>query len=159
MTRTGAVPEPPGPGLSRVSGHNVGRAAARGAVLLPVGAPEPAKHFDAKGPFWRPFLKGTQLTPERRADIEAKLREVNDLVVASHGSFEQVCDRLKKVQDVVPLASGDGVSIEAVPGRLFDLLAKAQINLGTTTGAKIRSGATAKAHKALSIDAVLGVSR
>lgn len=35
------------------------------------------------------------------------------------------------------MASGDAVSIEAVPGRMFDLLAKAQISLGTTTGAKI----------------------
>lgn len=96
-----------------------------------------AKHFDAKGQFWRPFLKDSQLTPEKREDIEAKLREVNDLVVQSHTSFEQARDRLKKLQDVVPIARGDVVSIEAVPGRLFDMLAKAQVNLGTATGAKV----------------------
>lgn len=110
-----------------------------------------ARHFDAKGPFWRPFLKDSQLTPERRADIEAKLREVNDLVVSSHGSFEQVRDRLKKVQDVVPMASGDVVSIEAVPGRLFDLLAKAQINLGTTTGAKVPVGRHGEGTQSLAV--------
>jgi len=110
-----------------------------------------ARHFDAKGPFWRPFLKDSQLTPEQRAEIEAKLREVNDLVVSSHGSFEQARDRLKKVQDVIPMGSGDAVSIEAVPGRLFDLLAKAQINLGTTTGAKIPVGRHGEGTQSLAV--------
>lgn len=96
-----------------------------------------AHHFDARGQFWRPFLKGTQLPVKKKTEIEQKLREVNDLVVDSHDSFGQVRTALRQVQDVVPLASGDVVSIEAVPGRMFDMLAKAQIHLGTMTGAKI----------------------
>ena len=96
-----------------------------------------AHHFDASGQFWRPFLKDTQLPVEKKTEIEQKLREVNDLVVDSHDSFGQVRTALRQVQDVVPLASGDVVSIEAVPGRMFDMLAKAQIHLGTMTGAKI----------------------
>ena len=96
-----------------------------------------AYHFDANGPFWRPFLKDTQLPVEKKTEIEQKLREVNELVVGSHASFGQVRTALRQVQDVVPLTSGDVVSIEAVPGRMFDMLAKAQIHLGTMTGAKI----------------------
>ena len=96
-----------------------------------------ARHFDAKGPFWRPFLQDSQLSLEKKAEIEAKLHEVNQLVVSSHSSFEQVQDGLTRVQSVVPLATGEAVSIEAVPGRMFDMLAKAQVQLGTTTGAKI----------------------
>lgn len=96
-----------------------------------------ARHFDAKGPFWRPFLQDSQLSREKKAEIEAKLHEVNELVVSSHSSFEQVQDGLRRVQSVVPLATGEAVSIEAVPGRMFDMLAKAQVQLGTTTGAKI----------------------
>ena len=96
-----------------------------------------ARHFDAKGPFWRPFLQDSQLSQDKKAEIEAKLHEVNELVVSSHSSFEQVQDGLRRVQSVVPLATGEAVSIEAVPGRMFDMLAKAQVQLGTTTGAKI----------------------
>ena len=96
-----------------------------------------ARHFDASGQFWRPFLKDTQLPVEKKTEIEQKLREVNELVVDSHDSFDQVRTALSQVQDVVPLTSGDVVSIEAVPGRMFDMLAKAQIHLGTMTGAKI----------------------
>ena len=98
-----------------------------------------ARQFDSRGPFWRPFLKESQLTPEKRREIETKLSEVNDLIVSSHTSFSQVVSRLKDIQGVV---SGmdfgeDFVSVEAVPGRIFDMLSKAAVNLNTTTGAKI----------------------
>ena len=95
------------------------------------------RHFGDKGPFWRPFLKDTQLPDEKKAEIESKLREVNELVVRSHDSFEQVHDGLRRVQDVVPLSAGDVVSVEAVPGRIFDMLANARVNLSAVDGAKI----------------------
>lgn len=110
-----------------------------------------ARHFDAKGPFWRPFLKDSQLSPEKKAEIEQKLREINDLVVASHTSFEQARDRLGKVQDVVPMGGGDIVSIEAVPGRMFDMLAKAQVHLGASTGAKVPVGRHGEGTQSLAV--------
>ena len=94
-------------------------------------------HFGLKGPFWQPFLKDSDLPSEKKAEIEAKLREVNELVTASHAGFEQAEKELRQVQGVVPLAAGDIVSVEAVPGRIFDTLAKAQIYLGAKNGAKI----------------------
>ena len=96
-----------------------------------------SRHFDATGPFWRPFLQDSELSVEKKAEIEERLREVNELVVSSHASFEQVQERLRRVQSVVPLASGQAVSIEAVPNRMFDMLAKAQVQLGTSSGARI----------------------
>ena len=97
-----------------------------------------ARHFDAKGAFWRPFLKESQLTTEKRNEIETKLAEVNQLIISSHGTFAQVVDRLKEVQQVVSMTGGDDfVSVDAIPGRLFDMLAKAQVNFNTGTGAKI----------------------
>ena len=110
-----------------------------------------ARHFDPRGPFWRPFLQDSQLPQERKAEIEQKLREVNDLVVSSHASFGQVRAGLGRVQSVVPLASGEAVSIEAVPGRMFDMLAKAQVQLGTTTGAKIPLGRHGEGTQSLAV--------
>ncbi len=110
-----------------------------------------ARHFDAKGPFWRPFLKDSQLSDEKKVEVEEKLREINELVVASHTSFEQAVERLGNVQDVVPMAGGDVVSIEAVPGRMFDMLAKAQVHLGAPTGAKIPVGKHGEGTQSLAV--------
>lgn len=111
-----------------------------------------AKHFDAKGTFWRPFLKESQLTPEKRAEIELKLSEVNQLIISSHGSFGQVVERLKEVQQVVSMSGGeDIVTVDAVPGRLFDMLSKAQVNLNTCTGAKVPVGRHGEGTQSLAV--------
>ena len=110
-----------------------------------------AQHFDPRGPFWRPFLRDSQLADDKKVEIERKLREVNDLVVASHASFEQVQHGLRRVQEVVALAANDIVSIEAVPGRMFDMLAKAQVHLGTATGAKIPVGRHGEGTQSLAV--------
>lgn len=109
------------------------------------------RNFDAKGPFWRPFLKDGQLPADKKTEIEMKLSELNELVVSSHATFEKALERLKKVQDVVPMQAGDVVSIEAVPGRIFDMLAKAQVHLGTTTGAKVPVGRHGEGTQSLAV--------
>lgn len=111
-----------------------------------------AKHFDAKGSFWRPFLKESQLSPERRAEIETKLSEVNQLIVSSHTSFAQVLDKLKDVRDVITMHGADDlVSVDAVPGRLFDMLSKAQVNMNTGTGAKVPIGRHGEGTQSLAV--------
>lgn len=110
------------------------------------------KHFDAKGTFWRPFLKESQLTPDNRKDIEDKLSEVNDLIIKSHTSFSKVVTCLKDVQDVVTMKGGDDlVSVDAVPGRLFDMLSKAEVNLNSGTGAKIPVGRHGEGTQSLAV--------
>ena len=94
-------------------------------------------HFGAKGQFWRPFLKDANLPVEKKKEIEDLLEQVNKEVVGSHESFKKAVARLQSVQDVLPLGSGDVVSVEAVPTRMFDMLSRAQINLGGSTGARI----------------------
>ncbi len=105
-------------------------------------------HFGEKGPFWRPFLKDARPPAEQKAEIEKKLREVNDLVVSSHDSFRQVHDGLHHVQDVVPLAAGDIVPIEAVPGRIFDMLAKARSTSGLSPVPGFPCTVTVRARRA-----------
>jgi putative ATP-dependent endonuclease of the OLD family len=110
------------------------------------------KQFDANGPFWRPFLKESQLTPEKRREIEGKLSEVNELIVSSHTSFSKVVDRLKEVRQVVTMAGGDNiVSVDAVPGRLFDMLSKAVVSLNAETGAKIPIGKHGEGIQSLAV--------
>jgi len=46
---------------------------------------------------------------------------------------------------------GEAVSIEAVPSRMFDMLSKAQVQLGTTTGAKIPLGRHGEGTQSLAV--------
>ncbi|MBF0629612.1 MAG: DUF2813 domain-containing protein [Magnetococcales bacterium] len=111
-----------------------------------------AKHFDDKGIFWRPFLKESQLTQENREKIEKILAEVNQLIVSSHVNFSQVVEKLREINEVVSMGGDhDLVSIDAVPGRLFDVLAKAQLNLNTGTGAKIPVGRHGEGMQSLAV--------
>jgi len=111
-----------------------------------------ARHFDAKGAFWRPFLKESHLTAEKRKEIEKKLSEVNDLIISSHASFSQAVSCLREVKDVISLSGGDDlVSIDTVPERLFDVLAKAQVNLNTDTGAKVPIGCHGEGIQSLAV--------
>ncbi len=95
------------------------------------------KHFEARGPYWAPFLKNSTLTPEKRTEIESKLKEVNDLVVDSHDSFKQVSELLDSLRDLLPMSAEKNVSIDAVPSRILDILKKAQVSLGAVSGAKV----------------------
>ncbi|MCY4225975.1 MAG: DUF2813 domain-containing protein [Bacteroidetes bacterium] len=96
-----------------------------------------AQHFDESGPFWKPFLINSQLSKKNREEIESKLVEINDLIVASHASFENVMVRLRELQSLVLLAQDDVVSVDAVPSRMFDILSRAQVQIRSKTGAMI----------------------
>ncbi len=110
------------------------------------------KHFDSRGAFWRPFLKDSQLSPEAKAEIESRLQEVNDLIVESHETFAQVSGCLDDIARVVPVGGTENtVSIEAVPGRLFDMLSKAQVNLKAGTGAKVPLARHGEGTQSLSV--------
>lgn len=49
------------------------------------------------------------------------------------------------------MQSGDVVSIEAVPARMFDMLTKAQVHLGTITGAKVPVGRHGEGTQSLAV--------
>ena len=108
-------------------------------------------HFEESGPFWHPFLKDNQLPDDKKAQLQRIIREVNEIVVNSHDSFKRVQEGLGRVQKVIPLAAGDVVSIEAVPGRIYDMLANARINLGTMGGAKIPVGRHGEGTQSLAV--------
>lgn len=94
-----------------------------------------SKQFDARGRFWRPFLKSSTLDATEKDALEAALKDVNDRIVRSHAGFDAARDKLAALQDIVPLSGGDVVAIDAIPGRIFDMLSRTVVSLGASTGA------------------------
>jgi putative ATP-dependent endonuclease of OLD family len=97
-----------------------------------------AREFRANAPFWGPFVKALKIDPDIRAKIEEELAELNQQVLDAHEGFNSVKDRLGKSASMVPLGGGtDPVSIEALPNRVFDILARTQVLLAGVSGAPL----------------------
>ena len=95
------------------------------------------KEFQARSPFWSPFLKNTNISEEDRVRVQNSLNELNSEVLKTHASLAAVKDRLAKVQHVVSSGNAGAVDIEALPGRITDLLSRTQINIVGSTGASL----------------------
>lgn len=97
-----------------------------------------AKEFRAGAPFWGPFVKALKIDPAVRVQIEQDIAALNQQVLDAHTGFESVKSRLAKSGKMVPLGGGnEPVTIEALPNRVFDILAKTQVMLSGTSGAAL----------------------
>ena len=95
------------------------------------------KEFAQRSQFWAPFLRNIALDPERKRELEEMMGQLNDEIIAAHGALDAVRNGLQGIQSVVPVGSGDVVSIEAVPTRVFDILGKAQVGIASATNARL----------------------
>ena len=96
-----------------------------------------SNEFRQNSIFWGPFVKSISVTDDERKELEAALSAVNLEVLSKHEAFAAVIEKLKNTAQIMPLGTGDPVSIEAIPSRLVDILSKAQINLSSKSGAHI----------------------
>lgn len=95
-----------------------------------------AQEFRAKSQFWGPFVRSLSLDDAARQDIETALAELNKKVLDGHAAFETIKTHLKKAAELIPLGV-EPVHIEAMPSRAFDILARTQVSLSSTSGARI----------------------
>jgi putative ATP-dependent endonuclease of OLD family len=77
------------------------------------------------------------MSPDVRTELERELSELNQKILSAEPRLSQIRDTLAKVQSVVELAKTDSVGIEALPARIWDILARAQVVVGGTSGATL----------------------
>jgi len=104
-------------------------------VFLLGAVRDASQHFHARSPFWAPFMKNPQIDEETREEIEGQIGSLNQAILDSHKPFEIVKDRIAQTGKLLPLAERDLVSLEAIPARIFDVLARTQVKLACRTGA------------------------
>lgn len=95
------------------------------------------KEFSRTAQFWSPFVKNSQITPEKKQEIERQLVEINSAIIDAHGTFKDVQLHLSKVQELVSVGDQDVVSVDAIPARIFDMLSRTQVNIASATGARL----------------------
>ena len=96
-----------------------------------------AREFQGRSTFWAPFLNSASIPDAVRDKLQTEINALNIEVLKAHGSLQSLKTHLAKVQKVVASGKAGTVDIEALPGRITDLLAKAQINITAGTGAPL----------------------
>jgi len=94
-------------------------------------------HFQGRSQFWGSFTKNPQIDDATRAELEEQIEAINQIILDSHTPFDEVKTQVAKTGRLVPLASTDLVSVEAIPARIFDMLNKTQVKLAARGGAKL----------------------
>jgi len=89
------------------------------------------------GSFWTSFIKNPAIPADLKQQLQEQINQLNRAVLDAHGSLRTVKDHLAKVRDLVPLGGTNTVDIDALPGRLSDLLTSTQVNISGITGASI----------------------
>ena len=76
------------------------------------------------------------MSEEQQLGLEQQLAQINQAVLDGHQTFEAIKDELAKAGALIPLGP-DSVSIEAVPARVLDMLARTQVKLANVGGARL----------------------
>jgi len=110
-----------------------------------------AQEFRPRSQFWGPFVRSLDIDTQLREAIEQSLSELNQQVLDAHQSFNSVTERLRNASKFVPLGADDPVSIEAIPGKIFDLLSRTQVMLASKTGARLPIGRHGEGTQSLAV--------
>ena len=109
------------------------------------------REFHPNSKFWRPFVRSMKMDPDLRKGLERELANLNQKILNAHGSFDVVENQLGNVAKMIPLDSGDPVSIEALPSKISDILSRTQVTLTSAAGAKIPIGRHGEGTQSLAV--------
>lgn len=110
-----------------------------------------AQEFNARSPFWKPFVRSLNVTPEKQRELENALSALNQQVLDAHDSFSTVKEKLGKTNQYVSLGSDEPVTIEAIPHKIFDMLSRTQVMLTAKTGARLPIGLHGEGTQSLAV--------
>jgi putative ATP-dependent endonuclease of OLD family len=109
----------------------------RFAPVFYLPATRDAGDFRSGGPFWGPFLRDPELPTGVREGLEAELKALNDKVIQATPALEPVRKRLEDARQLVDLGTEETASLEAVPGRVPELLRRTEVRLSSAAGASL----------------------
>jgi putative ATP-dependent endonuclease of the OLD family len=96
-----------------------------------------AREFNSRSTFWAPFIRYPGMADNMRDKLQQELTALNHEVLKAHTSLQKVKAHIGKVQGIVSSGKAGIVDIDALPGRITDLLSRTQINITAVTGAKL----------------------
>ena len=110
-----------------------------------------AQEFQPRSQFWGPFVRSMKIEPEMRQELERELSELNQRVLDSHETFDDVKRQLRNTSEMLPLNRSNPVNIEAIPSKIFDILSRTQVMLTSTSGVRLPLGRHGEGTQSLSV--------
>jgi putative ATP-dependent endonuclease of the OLD family len=95
------------------------------------------REFRPRSAWWSRLLRNPSMSAEVRAELEQELGNLNERILEAEPRLQKIRDTLAKAQGVVELSKTDAVGIEAIPARVWDILTRAQVVVGGTSGASL----------------------
>ena len=116
-----------------------------------------SRHFISSGRYWRTFLGEAGVPEANKDDLERQLADLNSRVIEANQPLAKVRDYLAdRARKVVDLGTQEAVAISALPTQLFSLLSRAQVLVGSASGANIPVERQGEGTQSLAVLLVFG---
>ncbi len=110
-----------------------------------------AQEFRPRSQFWGPFVRSLNINPDLRQELEDDLAELNQKILDAHESFGAIKKQLGNTGKMLPLDNHEPVGIEAIPSKVFDILARTQVMLTSITGVRLPIGRHGEGTQSLAV--------
>jgi len=88
--------------------------------------------FSSRSQYWGKILRSINVSADQLRDIESEVGKLNEALLSADPRMTNLKDSLDKIQGVMPLSHQTKSSIQAVPIRPWDLMARAEVVLKDT---------------------------
>lgn len=96
---------------------------------------DPDREFRPSSAFWKPFVRSIKMEPDVKSGLESRLADLNQEIIDAHESFGVIENQLADIAKLVPLTGSNPVNIDALSGKVLDILSRARVSLASRTGA------------------------
>ncbi len=107
--------------------------------------------FHGQSTYWASFLKNRDIDEATQRALEEELYHVNQKIVDAHTSFRDVIEEVKRISDLVPVGQTDIVTVDPAPTDVYKALRNTDVNLLTTSNAKIPIRSHGEGTQSLSV--------
>ncbi|MCY4312659.1 MAG: DUF2813 domain-containing protein, partial [Gammaproteobacteria bacterium] len=108
-------------------------------------------HFHSQSTYWASFLNGRDIDETMRRELEDELQNVNRKIVDAHTGFRDATKELKNISRLVAVGQADAVTVDPIPADVYKALKFTNVNLLTTSNAKIPIRSHGEGTQSLSV--------
>jgi len=109
------------------------------------------EQFHSQSTYWASFLGNKDIDENTRKALEEELLKVNQKIVDAHTSFKDVTVEIQHISELVAVGKDKPVTVDPAPADVYKSLRYTDVNLLTTSNAKIPLRSHGEGTQSLSV--------